>query len=344
MNFLNPQNWFAWIKEFRFESPEYLLLLLLIPVLAVVQWKKKDRSSSLRFSSIKNLKKTGTSLRLKLRAVPGVFRLLLLTLLILAMARPQSGWTERNVKTRGIDIMTAIDVSYSMKATDFKPNRLEAAKAVTADFVDGREADRIGCILFASTAFTLCPKTLDYGVIKGFLENVDFDIIDGNRTAVGLGLASCVNSLKDSDAESKVVVLLTDGENNVWDIAPKAAAEAAKAFDIRVYTIGVGSHGRAMVPVDRGGLFGVQMVPMEVRIDEKTLKEIANITGGKYYRATNNEKLKQIYEEIDQLEKIEIEFVEHENYDELMAYAAWPALVLLLLEIILSGTYLRKLP
>ena len=278
MRALNPENWILWIREFRFASPEYLLLLLLVPILLASRFRKtKGRDAAFRFSDIKNLKRTPISLRAQFRGIIHLLRLLVLTLLIMAMARPQSGWTERNVKTEGIDIMLALDVSYSMKAMDFDPNRMEAAKKVVGEFVNGREADRIGCILFASSAFTLCPLTLDYGVIKGFLDNVQFGIVDGNSTAIGLGLATCVNKLKDSSAKSKVIILLTDGENNVWDIAPITAAEAAKALGVRVYTIGVGTLGRAFVPVDRG-VFGIVKVPMEVRIDEKTLTEIAQMT------------------------------------------------------------------
>jgi len=344
MKALNPENWLPWIREFRFASPEYLLLLLVIPILGFFIFRRKmKKESAFRFSDIKNLKKVNTTLRTQLRSIFPLLRLFILTLLVIAMARPQSGWTERNVKTEGIDIMLTLDVSYSMKAMDFDPNRLEAAKKVIGEFVDGREADRIGCTLFASSAFTLCPLTLDYGVIKGFLDNVDFGIVDGNSTAIGLGLATCVNKLKDSSAKSKVVILLTDGENNVWDIAPLTAAEAAKALGIRVYTIGVGTIGRAFVPVDRG-VFGIVKMPMEVRIDEKTLREIADLTGGKYYRATDNQKLKAIYKEIDNLEKTKIEYVEHQNYNELMSLAAWPALLLLFAEIVLAGTYFLKLP
>ncbi len=339
-----PHNWLLFIKEFRFASSWYLLLLLVIPLLAWLLFAKgMRRRGAVRYSDVKNLKKVKPSLRVRLRPFVNVIRIIVLALLILAMARPQSGWTERNVKTKGIDIMLALDVSYSMKAMDFEPNRLKAAKKVMVDFVSGRQADRIGVVLFASTAFTLCPLTLDYGVIKGFLENAKFGIIDGNRTAIGLGLATCVSKLKDSKAKSKVIILLTDGENNVWDIAPKMAAEAAKALGIRVYTIGVGTRGRAFVPVDRGVL-GVFKVPMEVRIDEKSLTEIANLTGGKYFRATDNRKLKEIYKEIDKLEKTKIEFVEHQNYDEKMSIFTLPALVLFLLEIGLSGTYFLKLP
>ena len=344
MSILNPGNWLLWVREFRFASPNYLFMLLLIPFLTgILAARRKKRSAAFRFSDIKNLKRVKPTPRIRLRGVLGVIRLLVLTLLILAMARPQSGWTERNVKTKGIDIMLALDVSYSMKAMDFDPNRLEAAKKVISEFVDGREADRIGCVLFASSAFTLCPLTLDYGVIKGFLQNVDFGIIDGNSTAIGLGLANCVNKLKESDAKSKVIILLTDGENNVWDIAPLTAAETAQALDVRVYTIGVGTRGRALVPVDRG-VFGMVKVPMEVKIDEKTLTRIAETTGGKYFRATDNEKLKQIYQEIDKLERTKIEFVEHQNYDELMEWVTWPALALLLIEILLAGAYFLKLP
>jgi len=344
MSLLNPKNWLPFVREFRFASPGYLLLLLLLPVLMALIFRYRRRhAAAIRYSDIHNMRKISQPLRIILRAVLHILRLAVLALLIIAMARPQSGWTERNVTTEGIDIMLALDVSYSMKAMDFEPNRMEAAKVVVSEFVDGRTSDRIGCVLFASTAFTLCPLTLDYGVIKGFLQDVEFGIVDGNRTAIGLGLATCVAKLKDSKAKSKVVILLTDGDNNVWDIAPLTAAEAAKALGIRVYTIGVGTIGTAMVPVDRG-VFGIINVPVAVRIDEKSLREIADMTGGRYYRATDNKKLKAIYDEIDKLEKVKIEFVEHQNFDELMGYFALPALILLLLEMLLSGTYFLKLP
>jgi len=343
MSALSPQYWLNWIREFRFASPEYLLLLLVIPFLAFVTLRWRRKGASFRYSDIRNMKKVKPTLRMRLRVLVPILRLVLLSLLIIAMARPQSGWTERNVKTEGIDIMLALDTSYSMKAMDFHPNRLEAAKEVIGEFIEGREADRIGCILFASSAFTLCPLTLDYGVIRGFLQNVDFGIIDGNSTAIGMGLATCVNKLRDSDARSKVVILLTDGVNNVWDIAPKSAAEAASALDIRVYTIGVGSQGRALLPRNMG-VFGSVMSPQMVQIDEKALTEIANLTGGKYFRATDEKKLREIYSEIDRLERTKIEFVEHQNYDELMSLALGPALLLLVLEILLAGTYFLKLP
>ena len=344
MTLFQPQNWIAFIRGFRFASPSYLLLLFLIPIFAAAAiGQRRRKAAAIKYSDIKHMKKIAPSLRVRLRPLLTLLRMAALSLLIIAMARTQSGWTERNIKTEGIDIMMALDCSYSMKAMDFEPNRLEAAKKVIAEFVTGRVSDQIGCVLFGTTAFTLCPLTLDYGVIKGFLQNVEFGIVDGNRTAIGLGLATCVNKLKDSKAKSKVIILATDGENNVWDIAPNKAAEAAKALGIRVYTIGVGTIGRAMVPMDRG-VFGIVNVPMEVRIDEASLTEIAKMTGGRYYRATDNKKLKAIYEEIDRLEKTKIEFVEHQNYDELMGLFGWTAFLLILMEILLAGTYFLKLP
>ena len=330
--------------DFRFASPWYLLLLALLPVWGF-GWRRlrKKHEGAVRFSDIRHMKAAPRTLRTRFRWVKTALRHAALALMIAAMARPQSGWTERNLRTDGIDIMITLDVSGSMRAMDFKPNRLEAAKEIIAEFVDGRESDRVGNILFASTAFTLCPLTLDYGVIKGYLKEVDFGIIDDQRTAIGLGLAASVNKLKDSRARSRVVILLTDGDNNVWDIAPLTAAEAAKALGIRVYTIGVGSRGTAMIPVDMGA-FGIVNRPMQMHIDEKSLTEIAEMTGGRYFRATDNLTLQEIFREIDAMETTEVEVTERHFYDELMAWFLWPALFLLFLELILGGTLFLKIP
>jgi Ca-activated chloride channel family protein len=258
------------------------------------------------------------------------------------MARPQKGQVEKTVMTQGIDISLALDCSYSMKATDFKPNRLKAAKEVVTNFIDGRKADRINIIVFATTSFVLNPLTLDYAVIKDFLNRVEFGIVDGNSTAIGMALANCVNKLKDSEAKNKVIILLTDGENNAGKIDPLTAAETAKAFAIRVYTIGVGSESTALVPMQT--VFGTQYVPQRVSIDEKTLGKIAEITGGRYYRATDEKKLSAIYKEIDNLEKTKIKYHEYHNYDELMLYLLIPALGLLLLEIGLANTRFLRIP
>lgn len=297
---------------------------------------------SIRFSSLRNLKKVRPSFWQRLSWLPKVLRLLALTSLIIAMARPQYGWKETEIFSRGIDIMLVTDVSYSMKATDFRPNRLESAKRVMEEFIEGRKGDRIGIIVFATTSFMLCPLTLDYGVVKEFIENIEFDIVDGNSTAIGMALAYGVKKLKDSKAKSKVIILLTDGENNAGMIEPLTAAEMAETLGIRVYTIGVGSEGMAMVPVDTP--FGVRYVPQAVHIDEETLKKIAEQTGGRYYRATSEEKLEEIYKEIDKLVKTKIEEKTHQFYDERMHYFIIAAILFILLEVVLSATRFISLP
>jgi Ca-activated chloride channel family protein len=327
----------------RFASPLYLLLLGILPLLGYYFWRlEKRRAGAVRFSDVRHARALPPSRMLRFRPILWILRLLAVALLIVAMARPQQGWVERTVSSHGIDIVLALDVSYSMKATDFQPNRLEAAKKVVSNFINGREADRISIVVFATTYFTLCPLTLDYGVLQEFLSQVDFGIVDGNSTAIGMALANCVDKLKDSEAKKKVIILLTDGQNNAGKIEPLTAAEIARTYDIKVYTIGVGSRGTALVPVDT--VFGVQYVPQVVSIDEDTLREIARLTGGKYFRATDEKKLASIYEEIDRLEKTKYEYTEHHNYDELMAYVAIPALALLLLEVLIANTRFLKLP
>ena len=327
----------------RFASPLYLLLLAVLPMLGYYFWRlEKQRGGAVRFSDIRHARALAPSRMLRFRPILWILRLLALSLLILAMARPQHGWVERSVSSHGIYIVLVLDVSYSMKAADFQPNRLEAAKKVVSNFISGREADRISIITFATTYFTLCPLTLDYGVLQEFLDQVDFGIVDGNSTAIGMALANSVNKLKDSEAKKKVIILLTDGENNAGKIEPATAAEIARTFNIKVYTIGVGSRGRALVPVDT--VFGIRYVPQIVSIDEDTLREIARATGGKYFRATDEKKLASIYDEIDRLEKTKYEYTEHHNYDELMAYAAIPALALLLIAVLLAYTRFLKLP
>ncbi|MCD6386376.1 VWA domain-containing protein [Candidatus Sumerlaeota bacterium] len=327
----------------RFASPIYFVLLVLVVTAAYVLFRRERQVyGSIRFSSLRNLKKVHPSFWQRLRWLPKVLRLLALTLLIVAMARPQYGWKETEIFSRGIDIMLLTDVSYSMKATDFRPNRLEAAKRVMEEFIEGRKGDRIGIMVFATTSFLLCPLTLDYGVVKEFLENIEFDIVDGNSTAIGMALAYGVKKLKDSTAKSKVIILLTDGENNAGKIEPLTAAEMAEALGIRVYTIGVGSEGTAMVPVNTP--FGVRYIPQTVHIDEDTLRKIAKQTGGKYYRATSEKKLEEIYKEIDKLVKTKIEEKTHQFYDERMHYFVISALVLILLEAVMSATRFISLP
>jgi Ca-activated chloride channel family protein len=262
--------------------------------------------------------------------------------IIIALARPQSGLRGEEIKTEGIDIMLALDVSSSMLAEDIEPNRVEAAKAVAADFVQGRRNDRIGLIVFSGKAYTQCPLTLDYGVLLELFDEMKVGMIE-DGTAVGMGLGLAVNRLRDSDAESKVIILLTDGRNNRGEIDPKTAAQLAASYDVRVYTIGAGKHGTARYPVDDPFL-GRRYVQMRVDVDEEMLQEVAKLTGGHYFRATDRASLESIYEEIDELEKTEIEVTEFTTYSELFHFPLGFAIVVLLLEVIGVNTRFRKLP
>lgn len=330
---------------FRFANPEYLFLLALVPLVAIYYWRRRAQmSGQIKYSSLRHLKKLPGTLRQVLLRQLYLLRLLILALLILGLARPQSGARQEEVTTEGIDIMLVLDVSTSMLAEDFKPkNRLGAAKVVADEFINGRRNDPIGLVVFAREAFTQCPLTLDYGVLQDILgkTNVATEAWDG--TAIGNGLATAVARLKDSHARSKVIILLTDGENNAGEVDPVTAAQVAQTFDIRVYTIGAGTRGTAMYPFSHP-LFGKQYKPIPVEIDEDLLTRIAEITGGQYFRATNTDKLRDIYKQIDKLEKTKIEVKEYTKYTELFIYYAGLGLILLVLEILLRNTYLRKLP
>ncbi len=265
-----------------------------------------------------------------------------LVLLLLALARPQAGERLESVATFGVDIVTALDVSASMRAMDFEPNRLVVARKTIESFVRGRPSDRIGLVIFGGIASTRCPLTLDHEMLLDFLGEVDFATRD-QGTALGMGLASAVNRLRDSDAKSRVVVLVTDGRNNSGQIGPETAAEAARALGIRVYTVGVGSEGEVPVPVSAGPL-GDRIVKMKVDLDEELLQEIASMTDGRYFRATDGEALEAVFETIDGLERTEIESRVRFLYTELFALALFPALGLLLFERCLVGTRLRRIP
>jgi Ca-activated chloride channel family protein len=270
------------------------------------------------------------------------FKLLVIVLLTFVLARPQSTNSWENISTQGIDIIVALDISGSMLARDFSPDRLEASKDVATEFISGRPNDRIGLVVFSAESFTQCPLTTDHAVLINLFKNVRSGMIE-DGTAVGVGLANAVKRLKDSDAISKVIILLTDGVNNRGVIDPITAAELAKTFGIRVYTIGVGSMGTAPYPVqDMFGRIVYQQVPVE--IDEKTLLQIADITGGKYFRATNNEKLRQIYNDVDKLEKSKINVKEFSRKEEEYLPFAIAAFILLTLEFLLRKTILRSIP
>jgi len=269
-------------------------------------------------------------------------RVLALAAFIVAFARPQTGVTGEDVFTEGIDIVLALDISSSMLAEDLEPNRIEAAKAVAANFVRGRRNDRVGLVVFAGEAFTQAPLTLDYDVIATLLGELQVGMIE-DGTAIGMGLATAVKRLEESEAESKVVVLLTDGRNNRGEIDPSTAAQMAQALGVRVYTIGAGTRGTARIPVD-DPVFGRRYVPMRVELDDEVLEETARLTGGRYFRATDTESLQNIYAEIDELERTEIEVEQFTRYGELFHIPLGVGLGLVVLELALGGTVLRKIP
>lgn len=321
-----------------YANPKLLYLLLLIP--ALVGWyiyRLHKSRAALVISTVKHLDSTGKSVKVYLRHLPFALRMLALALAIIALARPQSTNIQRNVTTEGIDIVLSLDVSGSMLARDFKPDRLEAAKSLGINFISGRANDRIGLVIFAGESFTLCPLTTDRATLINQFKAVDIGVLE-DGTAIGSGLATAISRLKDSDAKSKVIILLTDGVNNRGEIAPMTAAEMAKTFSIRVYTIGVGTYGTAPYPVQTP--FGTRYQDVQVEIDEDLLKGIAQMTGGEYFRATNNKALEQVYQKIDQLEKSKIEVNEYAKREE--KYRGWllAAFILLLLEFVLRRTYL----
>jgi Ca-activated chloride channel family protein len=328
---------------FRFEDAWVLSLLLLIPVaLLVMRWLGRRQSGTLKYSAVETVLATGEGRRPWARRIPVLLRTLGLCALIVALARPQTGMTSENVLTEGIDIVLVIDISTSMLAEDLEPNRLEAAKAVAADFVAGRRNDRIGLVAFAGEAFTQVPLTLDYSVVTSLLAELDPSMIE-DGTAVGMGLATAVKRLQASEAASKVVILLTDGRNNRGEVGPVTAARAAQALGVKVYTIGAGSRGTAPVPVN-DPLRGRVYANMRVDIDEETLREVAEVTGAQYFRATDTESLAAIYEEIDQLERTEIEVENFTQYAERFGVPLGAGLFLVLLELGLAQTALRRLP
>ncbi|MBS5524832.1 MAG: VWA domain-containing protein [Alistipes sp.] len=327
----------------HFASPYYLwLLTLLVPMIGYYVWRTLQGGAAIRISSVAGVVRAPKTVRYYLRHLPFALRAAAFALLVVALARPQD--VEQNVRTNteGIDIMLAIDVSGSMLARDFKPDRITAAKEVAGSFIADRYGDRIGLVAFAGEAFTQSPLTTDQSTLQTLLARIRSGLIE-DGTAIGNGLATAINRLRESDAKSKVIILLTDGVNNRGEIAPLTAAEIAKAQGIRVYTIGVGTEG--MAPYPAIDMFGnITFVNQKVEIDEKTLTAISDMTGGKYFRATDKAKLKAIYDEINQLEKSKVEVTEHVSYHEL--YLAWvlAALGLLLAEFLLANLVLKRIP
>ncbi|MCD6115690.1 VWA domain-containing protein [bacterium] len=326
----------------RFANPLYLLLLSVIPLAVLWRLKWRARRAALKFSNIGVIKEVGKKKVFPVKELFFWLKLFIITLLIIAFARPQSGVKGEEVITQGIDIVLAIDVSSSMLAEDIKPNRIEAAKQVAADFIKGRKHDRIGLVVFAAQGYTQCPLTIDYSVLLNFLDNLKTGMIE-DGTAIGMGLATAINRLRTSQAKSKIIILLTDGRNNRGEIDPLTAAQAANALNIKIYTVGAGTRGTAMYPVN-DPLFGKRYVPMKVDIDESTLMRIADITGASYFRATNTEQLKKVYHEIDKMEKTKIEVKEYTRYSELFYFFAGAALFLLLAVVVLENTRFRSIP
>lgn len=328
------------MNRITFANPDFLYLLLIIPVLvAFYVIKQHKTSASLRVPGLQSFENSGKTFRNYLRHILYAIRIIAVLLLIIVLARPQSTDKFQDVSTEGIDIVMALDISGSMLARDFKPDRLEASKDVATEFISGRPYDRIGLVVFSGESFTQCPLTTDHAVLINLMREIQSGMIE-DGTAIGMGLANAVNRIKDSEAKSKVIILLTDGVNNMGEVAPATAAGIAKTFGIRVYTIGVGTQGMAPYPVQTP--FGIQYQNMPVEIDEGILKEIAQTTGGRYFRATDNDKLVQVYQEIDKLEKSKIDVKQFIKKDEKYLTPAIIAFCLLVIEMLVRNTVLRK--
>lgn len=327
----------------QFAHPDYLyLLVLIVPATAWYIYRRNRVQADIRVSEIAPFKKIRQGPRVFLRHMPFMLRMLALALLVIVLARPQSTNRWENETVEGIDIMLALDISGSMLAGDFTPNRIEASKDVATEFVSGRTNDRIGLVLFGGESFTQCPLTTDHAVLINLLHEANVGIIDDQSTAIGLGLANAVKRLKDSMAKSKVVILVTDGVNNAGSVDPLTAAEIARTFGIRVYTIGVGTRGTAPYPV-RDAFGNIFYQQMKVEIDEDILKQISSMTNGEYFRATSNQKLKEIYAQIDQMEKTKIDVKLYSRKHEEFRTFAFIALALAFLELLLRNTFLRTI-
>ena len=325
-------------KHLSFEHPLFFALLLLIPF--IIWWQqnnKKEDNPALRLTTLSGLNALHAGGKARLRPVLFALRIITLVALIIALARPRSSNTTENIDSEGIDIVLAIDVSGSMVAEDFKPNRIEAAKAAALKFVDERPTDRIGLVIFSGESFTMCPITIDHNVLKEQISQVKNGmIIDG--TAIGMGLATAVDRLRNATGKSKVIILMTDGVNNMGLIDPQTGLEIAKAYHIRVYTIGIGTQGMAPVPMPNG-----QKQMMQVEIDEPLLKTIASETGGKYFRATGNQSFVDIYNDINKMEKTRIDVTSYKHYAELFFPFAFLAVFCLVLEMLLRYTIFRSI-
>jgi len=327
----------------RFAYPWCLLALAVIPLLSYWRIRRRGREPALRFPELALLAALPPALWARLAWLPFAIRMLAIALLVVALARPQKGAAGEEIVAEGVDIMLVIDVSSSMLAEDFRPNnRLHVAKEVVADFIQRRGSDRLGMVVFARHALTKTPLTLDHDILLTQLEDVEIGII-ADGTAIGNAIASGVNRIKDSDAKSKLMILLTDGENTAGEIDPLTAARLAKTFGIKIYTVGVGRGGMVPFPF-RDPLYGVVYQNVEIPIDEESLTKIADTTGARFFRARDAQSLKAVYEEIDTLERTEIEQVQYVRYTELAPRFMTAALLFLVVELALSRTRLRRFP
>jgi Ca-activated chloride channel family protein len=329
-------------KHITFAHPQFFLLLLVIPFLLFWYYtQKQKKQSTMILSTLKDISNLAMPLKVKYKGVLNILRLLSFLFLTIALARPQNSKVNESINSEGLDIVMSMDISGSMLAQDFKPNRIEAAKKVAQEFIENRPTDRIGLVIFSGESFTQCPLTTDQNVLKEQLLNVKSGLLE-DGTAIGMGLATAVERLRSTKTKTKVIILLTDGVNNSGLIDPITALEIAKAYKIRVYTIGVGSEGSAPYPVkDQFGQTSIQLMP--VQIDEALMQRISRETGGKYFRATNNNSLNRIYKDIDKLEKTKIEINSYKRYSELFFPYAFIALFCIMLELVLRYTYFRSI-
>jgi len=325
-------------------NPDWLWLLALLPILIGLQvWRRyTGRKPSFTFSDVSGLKDIEGNWRIYGVWLAPLLQWISFILIVLALARPQYQNTTVERNAEGIDIVMVLDISTSMKAEDLKPNRFEAARNVAVDFIDKRMSDRIGLVAFARKSFTVVPPTLDYDLLKQLLNDVQMGIVE-DGTAIGMGLATAVNRLKESEAESRVIILLTDGQNNSGEIDPVTAADLAVTYGIKIYTIGAGTRGTAPYPV-QDPVFGTRYRNVEVDIDEEMLTQIADMSGGDYFRATNTERLQEIYERIDELEKTEIEELIYTDYRDLYLRFLTPAFLLLILSVVSDRILFRTIP
>ncbi len=330
----------------RFAHPYFLII---IPVIAgIIAWRayaKRGQPASMLFSDTSAIRSFPVSLRARLSKLPAYLFSAALALFIVALARPQAGQKNEETSNPGIDIMLVMDTSTSMRALDFKPsNRLEAAKKVAKEFVKGRRYDRVGIVVFSGLAYTQCPLTADHEAVLNFLDQMEIGMTEVDGTAIGSAIATAANRLKDSTGKSKVMILITDGRNNMANIDPLTAVQAAAAVNIKAYTIGAGQPGGALYPVD-DPMWGRQYVKMPGQeLDEEALTKIADATRGRYFRATDTNSLASIFKQIDAMEKTEIKTVKYTSYRELYGYFLWPGLAFLLLMMLLEHTWLRRLP